>query len=174
MSTKTLNKCTKCDKPGVFVYSRIDDGSHPSIVCAEHILTVNEDREKSDVPAVPAVPEPVPPAYMGGFYAEIAEMRANRIASYAAITDSLKASSNQSKSALVSELEKMKAEREARYAKLLGDIHGGIQSESITRQLNTFEITGAIEAKKEERVHYTIMAALDAEEAVLLEKINKS
>ena len=173
MSTKTLNKCTKCDKPGVFVYSRIDDGSHSFVVCDDHILTVHAVTTPATEPVPAPVPEPAP-AYMGGFYAEIAEMRAARMASYAAITDSLKASSAQSKNALVSELEKMKADREARYAKLLGDIHGGIQSESITRQINIFDIKSAIEAKKEERTHHTIMTALDAEEAALLEKINKS
>jgi hypothetical protein len=166
----------------VFVYSRIDDGLHPSVVCDEHILTIHDHHGVSAVAPESAavVPEPAAaapeqaPEYMGGFYAEIAAMRAERMARYAAITDSLKASSALSRNNLISELDKMKAEREARYAKLLGDINGGIQSESITSKLNLLNITNAIEDKKEERTHYTIMAALDAEEAALLEKINKS
>ena len=178
MDTKTLNSCVKCDKPGVFVYSRINDGLHPSVVCDEHILTIHDHHGASAAAPDPAAaPEPVPapaPHYMASVDSEIAAMRAERMARYAAITDSLKASSAQSRGILTSHLADLKAERKARYAKLLGDIHGGIQSESITSKLNLLNITSVIEAKKEERTHAEIMAALDAEEAALLEKINKS
>ena len=74
----------------------------------------------------------------------------------------------------MSELSNMKATRESRYASILGKLNSGIQVESITRQINTWEIKAAIEAKKEGRDHDAIMATLNAEEAELASKINKS
>ena len=163
MNTKTMNMCEKCDKPGVFVYSRLNDTSHPVIVCDEHIFTINT-----------STPVPAPTSYMGGFDSDLSAMRSERMSRYAAITESLKAASAQSRATLMSELSNMKATRESRYASILGKLNSGIQVESITRQINTWEIKAAIEAKKEGRDHDAIMATLNAEEAELASKINKS
>ena len=171
MNTKTMNMCEKCDKPGVFVCSRLNDTSHPIIVCDQHILTIN-----TTAPAPAPVPAPAPalPSYMNGFDSELSAMRAERMSRYAAITESLKAASAQSRGTLMSELSNMKATREARYASILGQLNSGIQGESVTRQINTWEIKAAIDAKKEGHNHDAIMAQLEAEEAALAAKINKS